>query len=125
MTSDLVRQLSEIDAGMIDDVGGKAANLGALISAGFPVPQGFCVTTAAYGRIAGAADSATGHFDSTGIAERIRRTPIPDDIAAGDHRQLPATRRAGARRGPLVGDRRGSAVRQLRRPAGHVPRDHR
>ena len=91
MTSDLVRQLSEIDAGMIDDVGGKAANLGALTSAGFQVPQGFCVTTEAYGRIARAADVAPGQFDSTGIAERIRRTPIPDDIAQAimdSYRQL-------------------------------------
>ncbi len=31
-------------------VGGKGANLGALASAGFPVPPGFCVTTAAYRR---------------------------------------------------------------------------
>src|SRR5437899_8155160 len=30
--------------------GGKAAQLGALIQAGLPVPQGFCVTTAAYRR---------------------------------------------------------------------------
>lgn len=43
----LVR-LSEIDASMIDLVGGKAANLGELIRAGERVPDGFCVTTAAY-----------------------------------------------------------------------------
>ena len=30
--------------------GGKGANLGELISAGLPVPPGFCVTTAAYRR---------------------------------------------------------------------------
>ncbi|WP_346958564.1 PEP/pyruvate-binding domain-containing protein [uncultured Arthrobacter sp.] len=29
-------------------VGGKALNLGKLISAGFPVPQGFCLTTGSY-----------------------------------------------------------------------------
>jgi phosphoenolpyruvate synthase/pyruvate phosphate dikinase len=29
-------------------VGGKGANLGELTRAGFPVPVGFCVTTAAY-----------------------------------------------------------------------------
>jgi len=29
-------------------VGGKAANLGELIAAGFPVPSGFCLTTAAF-----------------------------------------------------------------------------
>ena len=33
---------------MLPMVGGKAANLGELIHAGFPVPPGFCVTTSAY-----------------------------------------------------------------------------
>ena len=32
--------------------GGKAANLGELVRAGFPVPPGFCVTTAAYDMVA-------------------------------------------------------------------------
>ena len=31
-------------------VGGKAAQLGTLIGAGFAVPTGFCVTTAAYAK---------------------------------------------------------------------------
>ncbi|TVU61014.1 phosphoenolpyruvate synthase [Paenarthrobacter nitroguajacolicus] len=33
---------------MLPEVGGKAANLGELASAGLPVPPGFCLTTAAY-----------------------------------------------------------------------------
>jgi len=33
-------------------VGGKAANLGELISAGLPVPPGFCITTMAYEMVA-------------------------------------------------------------------------
>ncbi|MFF1829164.1 PEP/pyruvate-binding domain-containing protein [Paenarthrobacter sp. NPDC058040] len=40
--------LDEIRAGMLPDVGGKAANLGELTAAGLPVPPGFCLTTAAY-----------------------------------------------------------------------------
>ena len=40
--------LSEVDATRLPDVGGKGANLGELTRAGFPVPPGFCVTTAAY-----------------------------------------------------------------------------
>jgi pyruvate,water dikinase len=35
---------------MVPLVGGKAANLGELLSAGMPVPDGFCLTTAAYRR---------------------------------------------------------------------------
>ncbi|MFL5591138.1 MAG: PEP/pyruvate-binding domain-containing protein, partial [Ktedonobacteraceae bacterium] len=46
--SPLVLPLSAIDASLLPLVGGKAANLGELIRAGLPVPDGFCVTTAAY-----------------------------------------------------------------------------
>jgi pyruvate,water dikinase len=40
----------ELRADQTDLVGGKCANLGELTSAGFPVPPGFAVTTAAYQR---------------------------------------------------------------------------
>ncbi|TDE56587.1 pyruvate, water dikinase [Nonomuraea mesophila] len=40
--------LSQIDASMIDLVGGKAAGLGEMIKAGERVPDGFCVTVEAY-----------------------------------------------------------------------------
>ncbi len=61
-------------------VGGKGAGLGALIDAGFPVPAGFVVTTAAY----------RDFLDVTGLAglpaaelrERIPREPVPERIAA-------------------------------------------
>jgi pyruvate,water dikinase len=38
----------ELDGTRLREVGGKGANLGELTRAGFPVPPGFCVTTAAY-----------------------------------------------------------------------------
>jgi pyruvate,water dikinase len=38
----------EVDGTWLPEVGGKGANLGELTRAGFPVPPGFCVTTAAY-----------------------------------------------------------------------------
>src|ERR1700752_4742868 len=38
----------EVDGTRSPEVGGKGANLGELTRAGFPVPPGFCVTTAAY-----------------------------------------------------------------------------
>src|SRR4051794_24056472 len=38
----------EVDGTRLPDVGGKGANLGEMTRAGFPVPPGFCVTTAAY-----------------------------------------------------------------------------
>src|SRR5262249_8364565 len=38
----------EVDGTRLPEVGGKGANLGELTRAGFPVPPGFCVATAAY-----------------------------------------------------------------------------
>lgn len=50
-----VIDMAHVDAGMMPAVGGKGANLGVLLAAGLPVPDGFCVTTAAYRRVAASA----------------------------------------------------------------------
>ncbi|HEX2247176.1 MAG TPA: PEP/pyruvate-binding domain-containing protein, partial [Arthrobacter sp.] len=104
-----VLPLAKVDGGMFAWVGGKAANLGVLINAGLPVPDGFCITTTAYQRVAaeaglevilaelvagaGAGASAGGSRDTSaegaaalaGLAERARAAmeaaPIPEDIA--------------------------------------------
>jgi rifampicin phosphotransferase len=44
----LILPFPAIGAAMLALVGGKAANLGELTRAGFPVPTGFCLTTSAY-----------------------------------------------------------------------------
>jgi len=46
----LVVDLREVGRDDLDVAGGKGANLGELMRAGFPVPAGFVVTTAAYDR---------------------------------------------------------------------------
>ena len=46
--SPLVLPLQDVRLEMLERVGGKAGNLGELIAGGFPVPDGFCLTTAAY-----------------------------------------------------------------------------
>ncbi|MFE4544847.1 PEP/pyruvate-binding domain-containing protein [Arthrobacter sp. NPDC056727] len=75
-----VISLAHVDAGMLPEVGGKAASLGVLLAAGLPVPPGFCVTTAAYRRVAEAAGA-----DPSGPPEqtrgRLEGFPIPEDIA--------------------------------------------
>ncbi|WP_151523517.1 PEP/pyruvate-binding domain-containing protein [Serinicoccus kebangsaanensis] len=48
MADDVIRWLADVDASMLGEVGGKAANLGELLRAGLPVPDGFVLTTAAY-----------------------------------------------------------------------------
>jgi pyruvate,water dikinase len=44
----LCLELGRLDPATLAQVGGKALNLGRLVSADFPVPPGFCLTTAAY-----------------------------------------------------------------------------
>src|ERR671918_2407083 len=48
----LILPFTAIDRGALAVAGGKAANLGELVRAGFPVPAGFCVITAAYDLVA-------------------------------------------------------------------------
>ncbi|MFC4138358.1 MULTISPECIES: PEP/pyruvate-binding domain-containing protein [unclassified Microbacterium] len=51
----LVRPLSDLRSTDVQLAGGKGANLGELLRAGFPVPDGFVVTTAAYDAFVSAA----------------------------------------------------------------------
>src|SRR5690242_20086535 len=51
----LTVSLAEIDRGDVALAGGKGANLGDLVRAGFPVPDGFVLTTRAYSAAAEAA----------------------------------------------------------------------
>jgi len=75
LTVDLVD--AERGAGVL--VGGKAANLGELARAGFPVPNGFVLTTHAYALAAEAAGVDPAR--PAEAAERLRAAPMPDVIA--------------------------------------------
>jgi pyruvate,water dikinase len=68
--------LRDLDAGALSLAGGKAANLGELIRAGLPVPDGFCVTTDAY-------RDATIAADLSELVEQLARTAAdaPDRAA--------------------------------------------
>lgn len=92
-----VRGLEALDAGILPLVGGKAANLGELVSAGLPVPGGFCLTTDAYSLatesdalsdvhralVSTPADQLPDLAGLAGLArEIIRRAAIPPGIAA-------------------------------------------
>jgi pyruvate,water dikinase len=76
---------------MLPVVGGKAANLGELIQPGFPLPAGFCVTTAAY----------------TLLSERAGLEPILEELAQQARadptrqRELAAAARAALLQAPL------------------------
>ena len=93
----LLIQLADIGPGMLPEVGGKALNLGLLLAAGLPVPDGFCLTTAGYGAMAHDAGLA-GPIDALGlvdlaapaalagaaarIRDAVRAVPVPPPVAA-------------------------------------------
>ncbi|MFC4057608.1 PEP/pyruvate-binding domain-containing protein [Planomonospora corallina] len=97
METPLVLSFEEIDAGMLPLVGGKAANLGVLTAAGFPVPPGVCLTTEAYRRVTersgpleaaldaleAASPADTGSLAALAATARaaVLRAPVPDDVA--------------------------------------------
>src|SRR6266567_9546107 len=91
----LVVPLDTLDRTSLPTVGGKAANLGELIHAGFAVPEGFCVTTAAYARVSATASldtyllglEATSSEESarqielaTAIRTALCQTPLPPEV---------------------------------------------
>ena len=97
----LVLDLADVSADRVAAVGGKAANLGELIRAGFDVPPGFCVTTEAYRRaVRGTAvESGTG-MEAPAAPPTQHRATRP---AAGAH-ALPAPH-ASARGTAAAGSR--------------------
>ena len=92
----LVVPLDTLDRAKLPLTGGKAANLGELIHAGFVVPAGFCVTTAAYARVSARAgldtylsrleeahvrsDSARQLELATSMRTALRETPLPPEV---------------------------------------------
>ena len=92
----LVVDLSELGSAPLPLAGGKAMNLGKLMAAGFPVPRGFCLTTAAYRKAAPAGLAAlAARLDAELVhpepdlrelarqaREMIVTAPIPADVDA-------------------------------------------
>ncbi|CCQ47201.1 pyruvate phosphate dikinase, PEP/pyruvate binding domain protein [Pseudarthrobacter siccitolerans] len=95
----LVVDLLELSSASLESVGGKALNLGRLAAADFPVPPGFCLTTAGYRKAAPAElDIITARLDAAersdggrgltdernGLARQAREAmtaaPVPPDV---------------------------------------------
>ena len=65
--------------------GGKGANLGELVRAGFPVPEGFVVTTAAYAEVVstlGLLGDDASAADTVALRDRLETAAVPDDLRA-------------------------------------------
>ncbi|MDR7190316.1 pyruvate,water dikinase [Microbacterium sp. BE35] len=77
-----VVDLAELSVADLATVGGKAANLGELIRAGFDVPPGFCVTTAAYRRaVRGSAVESGTITDAAAARAAVLEAPFPYEVA--------------------------------------------
>jgi rifampicin phosphotransferase len=84
----LVMPLQDVGRSGLAVVGGKGANLGELVRAGFPVPPGFVVTTAAYDRFVmlnGLGETITrtlheAHGTGAAIRAAFEGAPIPAEI---------------------------------------------
>ena len=79
MAEPVVVRLADIRGTDTDIAGGKGANLGELIAAGFAVPDGFVLTTAAYNAAARAAKVDPSKPNEA--AERLRSTAVPRRVA--------------------------------------------
>lgn len=105
MIEQLVLSLHEVDESQVAVVGGKGAHLGELSRIdGVRVPAGFCVTTAAFGRVMASAPSVTDLLDQLSrlnpedrdaigtLSAQIRRAlegaAIPDDLTTAIRRAL-------------------------------------
>ena len=84
----LVASISTVRREDLDLAGGKGANLGELIGAGFPVPDGFLVSTAAYAsaveqaRLEPVIAKALTGDDGAIIRDAFWRAAVPDAVAA-------------------------------------------
>lgn len=81
MSTTLVSPLDALRLGDLSRAGGKAASLGELLAAGFPVPEGFCLTTAAWAQVVDSAGEALAAPLSALGALELSEPPSPRDSA--------------------------------------------
>src|SRR5205085_3468976 len=79
MGAEVVRELGDVCAGDLSIVGGNGASLGELVRAGFPVPDGFVITTDAYALAA--LEAGVDVSDPASARARLRDRTMPDAIA--------------------------------------------
>jgi pyruvate,water dikinase len=83
--SDFIRRLPDIAIGDRRLAGGKGASLGELTRAGFPVPDGYVVTTAAFDQMLAASGAQPdGEIEraAASIRRRIENAPLPAGLRA-------------------------------------------
>jgi pyruvate,water dikinase len=80
----IVVPLSDLTRNDVVDAGGKGANLGELIRAGLPVPDGFVITTGAYATVIQPLDlnipERTAAGEGCSVRTDIEKAPVPADL---------------------------------------------
>lgn len=75
-----IRLLSDVGRDDLAVAGGKGANLGELVRAGFDVPDGFVITTAAYRRSVEHLQVSRAMADAAGLRTAVAAVALPEDI---------------------------------------------
>lgn len=135
MSTTFVRPLGELRRDDAAEFGGKSANLGDLVAAGIPAPEGFAVGASAFrafvektgldGTIAAALSRAhAADVDSVGaasktIGEAMRFAPLPDDVRGEVHSRYGELARATGDDAPPVAVR-SSAIGEDGEEASHA-----
>src|SRR5919204_18210 len=78
--SAFIRRLDDVSAADVGLAGGKGANLGELVNAKFPVPDGFILTTDVYA-LAATTAGVSPHEPAAAV-ERLRAAAVPDEVVA-------------------------------------------
>ncbi|WP_308493699.1 PEP/pyruvate-binding domain-containing protein [Microbacterium terrisoli] len=88
-SAQLILPLASLGVGDVAVAGGKGANLGELMRAGLPVPDGFVISTEAYARSAASLDLPTRtarladpvtHAEAAALRNALAAAPLPDDL---------------------------------------------
>lgn len=75
-----VVELADLGRGDLSTAGGKGANLGELIHGGFPVPEGFVVTTRAYAKAVRSIATDASAVDADDLRRSITQIDVPTGI---------------------------------------------
>ncbi|HEX9069251.1 MAG TPA: PEP/pyruvate-binding domain-containing protein [Ktedonobacterales bacterium] len=110
----LVLPLAAIEAGTVALVGGKASSLGDLLRAGFSVPDGFCVTTAAYALV-------SQHAALEPIIEALAATSPSDTARLEQHAEQVRAALLSVSLPAMLADAIGAAMRRLDVGSGSSP----
>jgi pyruvate,water dikinase len=98
VAEDVVAPLSRLGVADVDRAGGKGANLGEMLTAGFPVPDGFVVLSGAFRAAMSTAD-ATGELERLNkealAAARLEASGSVSRLPLCSHRLQDGVRRAG------------------------------